>query len=136
MTRASIARRRRRSGRPKSDGNPSEEFAIALAQALQIAWQISERKALDLVIGSTEGEADAGGFRLPLATVSGRTSTLRKRRKRAGTAPDEFVDLLVVILRCRDLPAALRLCRGLLTVAQLRGPEVARQAIKQLQASA
>jgi hypothetical protein len=141
MTRASLTRRERRlrrgRGRPKHRTiDPAARFKLSLATALQDAWHISERKAFDLVVALSEAEpVDSTGYRLPLATFTGRTSTLRKRQRKRGPLPPDdqiIAALMALALRCKDLPAALRLFRTLLDLAQQAGVEVAQEAITRL----
>jgi hypothetical protein len=141
MTRASAARVRRRRGRPDESADPAQQFKIAFATALQLAWKVNQREAFDLVVMLFEGEPVEptppfnASFVWPTTMVSfaGRTSTLKKRYKRS--PPDEIAVLAALALRCKDLPAALRLFRSLLIMARIRGPEAAVQAMQQLLAS-
>jgi hypothetical protein len=138
MTRASRDRRerllrRRKRGRPKDRGlDPAEQFKLELVSALQAAWQLSERKALDLVVAMSEAKLmPPSSFELPLATIAGRAATLRQKRKRA--PPDEATTALMALaLRCADLESALRLFRSLLDLALRDGPEAARQVVARM----
>lgn len=141
MTRASIARleRRQQRGRPKKQGfDAAEHYKIQLATALQVAWGLSERAAFDLVVALAEADVTSTeplGFRLRTQTISGRTSTLRKKRKQGAAPPDEMAALMTLALRCRDMPAAARLFRSLLVVANTQGVEAMAQTVQRLLAS-
>lgn len=134
MTRASMGRLRRRRGRPKHTGvDPTEHLKIHLASALQVGWGLSERAAFDLIVALAEADEVASeppGFRLRMQTISGRTSTLRK--KHGAAPPDEMAALMVLALRCRDMAAAVRLFRSLLVVAHTKGLGAVAQAVQQL----
>lgn len=136
MTRASISRRLRRQqrGRPKNERiDPLEQFEIMLATALEFSWGLSKRKSFDLVVAMIEAEREVGGgFRLPYATFAGRTDTLKKKRREHGVPSDEVVGLMTLALRCKDLPAALRLFRSLLLMAQVRGVKAMEEYVKHL----
>jgi hypothetical protein len=136
MTRVSLARRerRRRVGRPKHNSvAPAEHLKIQLATALQVAWGLSERVSFDLVVALAEADEVASkppGFRLRTQTISGRASTLRK--KRGAAPPDEMAALMVLALRCKDMATAVRLFRGLLVMANTKGVDAVAQAVQQL----
>jgi hypothetical protein len=103
-----------------------------LASALRVAWNLSERAAFDLVVALAEAEAVSTepGFRLRTQTISGRTSTLRK--KQGAAPPDETAALMVLALRCRDMATAVRLFRNLLMVARTKGLGALEETVRQL----
>jgi hypothetical protein len=139
MTRSSTARRKRRRqrGRPrKHELDAAEHWKIALAMALQRGWGLSERKAFDLVIAFMEAElkeAEMGraSFRLPYATISGRSSTLRQK-KGAVHPDDEIVALATLVLQSRTLEEALQLVRRLHWLSEMQGAAAVAQAVRQL----
>ncbi len=136
MAQASMARRaRRQRGRPNNGTvNQMERLEIALATALQIAWNVNEREAFDLVVAMAEGlekpTPHGVSSQLRMVTFAGRTSTLKKKRRRL--PPDEITALMTLALRCKDLAAAARLFRSLLSLAAVRGPDAMHQAVLQL----
>jgi hypothetical protein len=91
-----------------------------------------------LVVAMTEAEVTAHepgkvyetSFRLRVPTIAGRASTLLKKSKRV--PPDEIAALMTLALRCKDLPAALRLFRSLMVLAGTQGPQSVARAVEQL----
>jgi hypothetical protein len=100
-----------------------------LATALQAAWGISERKAFDLTVDASED------LRLRNATIDGRTSTLRKKRKSGAAPPDETAALMMLALRCESLEAAIRLFRSLLILGETKGAKAVADVVRQLLSS-
>jgi hypothetical protein len=148
MTKASPARIRRKLGRgrpPKEIREDPDPLAAEFALALEDAWKISQRRAIDLVIAwfdsrvvpaskTPRGAKDLDGLLVgyetsPARTFAGRASVLRRKAKHARPA---VVKILTVVLRCRDIDGAARLLGALLQLASVATPEQVRKAIQDL----
>jgi len=103
---------RRKRGRPKKDFAADPDLAIAeLAIALQAAWGISERKAIDLALALMEGSPGAPskrprgckqkpgllvGYHLPNnMSFAGRAATIRRKLKYANRTVTRALAILV-----------------------------------------
>jgi hypothetical protein len=119
MTKASAARVARRGrGRPPRDYSPDVEVA-EWAIALQAAWGMSERAAIDLALTICQGEAgpptkiprgakEGGlvGYRLPMErTFHSRSADIRRTLKAGKLQPDHAATLAIarLLLRIRRL---------------------------------
>jgi hypothetical protein len=86
----SVARvaRRRRHGRPRQDSR--DQLIVDLAAALAVIFDLGRQQARDLALALLEGTAmwsrRPGGlltlsFRLPTATVKGRSDAIKRKRQ-------------------------------------------------------
>jgi hypothetical protein len=108
-----MAMKRRRRGRPPRDYSDDPDVLVAeLAIALQAAWSLSERKALDLALAIHQGApgapskvphgAKAGlvvGHKLPLQqSFASRSADIRRKLKARKLRPDAEVVLAIARL--------------------------------------
>src|SRR5262245_59589528 len=107
-----MPRRRRHphAGQPTTDA--ADRPIAELTLALRIAAGLSQRQALDLAVAWCEGTPtrlpDRGarpaiGYRLPMRSVEGRTSTIRKKLKHGTLRLDlgHVVELALLLRRVR-----------------------------------
>jgi hypothetical protein len=144
MTRSSPRRVRRKLGRPSQTNDP-DQFTVDVIAAMQDAWGISERKAIDLAICFLESQprpptkvprgrhaADGvlvGYQQTTLKTFAGRAATLRQKAK----PRPHVVRVLSLALRCRDTEAVRRLFDQLTILKAVAGEARLQQVIERLE---
>jgi hypothetical protein len=144
MTRSSERQVRRKLGRPPQT-NDTDQLTIDLVAAMQDAWGISERKAIDLAICFLEaqpgpptkvprGQHAADGLLVgyeqrTLKTFAGRSATLRQKAK----PRPQVVRVLSLALRCRDVGAVHQLFSQLAILGAVASETRLQQVIARLE---